>query len=51
MGEDVETIKALENVSIELFCKLNNLLDESGQELLFEYDCTMHKIYRIAGKK
>jgi hypothetical protein len=48
--ENTEQIKSLENKSIELFCKLNTLLDESGQDILFEYDCTIHKIYSLLGK-
>jgi hypothetical protein len=48
--EDNAQIKTLENKSVELFCKLNTLLDESGQEILFEYDCTIHKIYSLLGK-
>lgn len=44
-GED------LEKRSIELFSLLCNLLNESGQELLFQYDCIIHKIYEIKLKK
>ena len=48
--EEKIQINSLEVKSIELFCKLNTLLDESGQEILFEYDCTIHKIYSLLGK-
>jgi hypothetical protein len=48
--KDENAIKLLENHSIELFNQLNNLLDKSGQEILFSYDCTINKIYQLLRK-
>lgn len=48
--ENENTIKLLEKQSIELFQELNKLLDESGQRILFAYDCTMHKINQLLRK-
>lgn len=48
--DKIDTIvkcKNLENESIELFSKLNSLLDDKGQELLFTYDSVMYKIYLL----
>ena len=50
MGDNLEEIKKLEIKSIELFYMLNKLLNESGQEILFEYDCTINKIHNLLKK-
>lgn len=40
-----EIISLLEYKSIVLFNTLNNLLDDTGQQILYQYDHTINEIY------